>query len=180
MKMSRHNLCVKNFHEDGSFTGYASVFDMVDLHTEQVAPGAFSKSLQRWRSQKQMPKMLWQHDPSTPIGIWQDIREDNYGLFVKGKLLLDIQKGKEAYTLLKSGVVDGLSIGYDVVKARREDQRRILQEVDLHEISLVTFAANPAARVTACKKIPLSFPSLGVLLNRLKSLESTIYSEWAL
>lgn len=180
MEIRRHDLSVKNFEPDGSFSGYASVFNTVDLHTEQVAPGAFTKSLQRWRSQQQMPKMLWQHDPKTPIGIWQDIREDGYGLLVKGKLLLDIQQGREAYTLLKSGVVDGLSIGYDVIKAQRQDQRRILQEIELHEISLVTFAANPAARVTACKQAKVNPYNFGNLLKRLTSLEKIIYSEWAI
>ena len=94
METKEHRLSVKNLEEDGTFTGYASVFGTVDLHQEVVVPGAFNQSLKKWNQRQQMPKMLWQHDPKIPIGVWQDIQEDPYGLFVKGKLLLDIRQGR--------------------------------------------------------------------------------------
>jgi HK97 family phage major capsid protein len=102
-----------------------------------------------------MPKLLWQHDQTRPIGIWHDIYEDDYGLFVKGQLLLDLQQAKEAYALLKAGVIDGLSIGFRPVKTRKSapNQDRYIDEVDLQEISLVTFAANKKAKVTAVKTV---------------------------
>jgi len=108
METKEHRLSVKNLEEDGTFTGYASVFGTVDLHQEVVVPGAFNQSLKKWNQRQQLPKMLWQHDPKIPIGVWQEIKEDPYGLFVKGKLLLDIRQGRDAYALLKSGVVDGV------------------------------------------------------------------------
>ncbi|RZI46576.1 HK97 family phage prohead protease [Candidatus Finniella inopinata] len=153
METKEHRLNIKNLEEDGTFTGYASVFGMVYLHQEVVAPGAFNQSLKKWSQRQQMPKMLWQHDPKIPIGVWLDIQEDPYGLYVKGKLLLDVRHGREAYALLKSGIVDGLSIGYEVVKAQRQSKQRVLETIELFEVSLVTFAANPAAKVTAYKNL---------------------------
>ena len=71
-----------------------------------------------------MPKLLWQHDQTRPIGIWHEIYEDEYGLFVKGQLLLELHQAKEAYALLKAGVIDGLSIGFRPVKTRRGRQNK--------------------------------------------------------
>lgn len=141
-------LILKSHQEDGFFYGYASVFDVVDLHRDSIAKGAFHKCLQ-----KRLPKMLWQHDITKPIGIWHEVYETEQGLFVKGQLLLDIQAGQEAYALLKSGVVDSLSIGFRLVRARKDTKTnaRVLDEVDLQEISLVTFAANQQAKVITVK-----------------------------
>ena len=83
---------------DGSFEGYASVFDVVDLGMDVVAPGAFAKSLARIK-----PKLLWQHDMSHPIGVFDELREDHRGLFIKGRLLKEVQKGAEAIALLRAG-----------------------------------------------------------------------------
>lgn len=144
---------IKSTLEDGWFLGYASVFNIIDNQNEQVAPGAFTKTLHQWQQQNLMPKMLWQHDPKTPIGIWRHIAEDTHGLCVEGQLLLDLQQGKEAYSLLRKGVIDGLSIGFTVTRARKNytTKTRILEEINLYEISLVTFAANPQARILRCK-----------------------------
>ena len=170
METKEHRLSVKNLEEDGTFTGYASVFGTVDLHQEVVVPGAFNQSLKKWNQRQQLPKMLWQHDPKIPIGVWQEIKEDPYGLFVKGKLLLDIRQGREAYALLKSGIVDGLSIGYEVVKAQRQPKQRMLETIELHEVSLVTFEANPAAKVTAYKNLDYRDDEARILV-RLQRLE---------
>ena len=95
-------------------------------------------------------KMLWQHDPAQPIGIWDEVREDATGLWVKGRLLRDVEKGREAAALLAAGAIDGLSIGYRTVKAERDGKgQRLLQELELWEVSLVTFPMLPEARVSA-------------------------------
>lgn len=97
--------------------------------------------------------MLWQHHPSEPIGVWEEIKEDNIGLFVRGRLLTTVQKARETYELMKAGVIDGMSIGYRTIKSLRDDATgfRTLKEVDLWEISLVTFPMLPSATVTSVK-----------------------------
>lgn len=136
---------------DGTFEGYASVFNIVDQGMDVVQPGAFAKSLGSGRQ----VKMLWQHDPQQPIGVWDEIVEDERGLKVKGRILKDVAKGAEAMALLKAGAIDGMSIGYRTVDAIREgaDRVRKLVEVDLFEVSLVTFPMLPAATVTDVKSI---------------------------
>lgn len=143
-------LRLESLEEEGCFSGYASVFECVDQQKDRVLPGAFQKSL---KDPEQMPKMLWQHNVQEPIGIWRVVREDTRGLYVEGQLLLDLQRGREAYTLLKKGVVTGLSIGCQVVEASycQSEKVRELKEVSLMEISLVTFAANAHAKVLAVK-----------------------------
>ena len=94
-------------------------------------------------------KFLWQHDPSRPIGVWDEVYEDAYGLFVKGRLLEEIPQGHEALALVKAGAIDGLSIGYRTIRSSKSDQgSRLLEEVDLWEVSLVTFPMLGDARVT--------------------------------
>ena len=104
-------LSVKSIEADGSFSGYASVFDILDSQGEEVARGAFDASLKNWRQSGKMPKFLWQHDCRKPIGLWHEIREDHYGLFVKGQLLLDIAQGREAYSLLKMALLMASPLG---------------------------------------------------------------------
>jgi HK97 family phage prohead protease len=92
--------------------------------------------------------MLWQHDPAQPIGIWDELREDDRGLWVKGRILTDVEKGREAAALIAAGAIDGLSIGYRTVKSTKTNQgQRLLTEVELWEVSLVTFPMLPEARV---------------------------------
>lgn len=139
---------LKSHDVTGVFKGYASVFNHLDHQGDRVLKGAFSRSLQNWQRKKQMPKMLWQHDPTKPIGQWLKIVEDQKGLYVEGKLLLDLQLGREAYTLVQAGVVNSLSIGYQVEEAKTTPSgERHLVKVTLQEISLVTFAANSEACV---------------------------------
>ena len=64
--------------------------------------------------------MLWQHDPTQPIGVWDEVREDATGLWVKGRILTEVEKGREAAALLAAGAIDGLSIGYRTVRAERD------------------------------------------------------------
>ena len=146
----------------------------MDHHGDQVMPGAFTKSLKQLSRSQQKPKMLWHHDSRYPIGIWHDIREDSKGLFVKGQLLLDIQQGRETYALMQAGVLDGLSIGFRPLKSRRHPslKGRILEEIDLYEISLVTFASNPEAKITHLKSSwEKTEPDL---LNSLQELYKTL------
>ncbi len=135
---------------DGVFEGYASVFGVVDQGMDVVERGAFRKSL---GSRK--VKMLWQHDMSQPIGVWDDIYEDERGLFVRGRLLKEVEKGREAMALLRAGAIDSMSIGYRTMEAIPEGDGRVrkLMEVDLFEISLVTFPMLPDAKVTNVKSI---------------------------
>ena len=143
---------IKAVSEDGLFSGYGSVFGVIDSYQEVVAPGAFTKSLQR-----RTPSLLWQHRSSEPIGVYTSIREDQTGLYVEGKLALKTARGAEAYELLKMGAISGLSIGF-LVKLfeyinNGEEKVRRLTEIDLWEVSLVTFPANESARVSGVKSI---------------------------
>jgi len=146
-------LAVKSLGADGLFVGYASVFDNVDSYNEVVAKGAFARTLAQWKAKNAAPAMLWMHDPNCPIGLWLTLGEDQNGLVVQGRLALSTQKGREAYELLKMKALTGLSIGYRVVESKIDTKRkaRILTDVELFEISLVTFPANDAARVSAVK-----------------------------
>jgi hypothetical protein len=154
--ITQHLACalqVKALGGNGLFAGYASVFGKTDLQNEIVAPGAFARSLKSWRQQNRLPAMLWMHDPTLPIGLWVSVSEDASGLAVEGRLALRTQKGAEAYELLKLGALTGLSIGYRVISSRVDAKKkaRVLTDVDLFEISLVTFPANEAARVSEVK-----------------------------
>lgn len=142
-------LTVKKFQDEGRFCGYASLFEKIDSQGDRVRQGAFEAGLKK----NAVPKMLWQHNVTEPIGQWNLIREDQKGLYVEGQLLLDLQKGREVYSLLKKGILDGLSIGCTVKQAQycEKDGTRDLQEIDLLEISLVTFPANSEAKVTSVK-----------------------------
>ena len=93
--------------------------------------------------------MLWQHDPARPIGVWDEVREDACGLYVKGRLLADVAQGREALALVEAGAIDGLSIGYRTKRAIKDGGARRLLEVELWEVSLVTFPMLPEARVAA-------------------------------
>jgi len=95
-------------------------------------------------------KMLWQHDPSQPIGVWDEVHEDARGLYVKGRILTDVTRGREAAALLAAGAIDGLSIGYRTLRSQRDGKgQRLLAELELWEVSLVTFPMLPEARVSA-------------------------------
>lgn len=142
---------LKNLQDTGTFSGYASIYNIHDTQQDIVKPGAFDRTLKDHTAQGRWPKMLWQHDPAQPIGLWTNMRSDAQGLLVEGRLFLNLQKGHEAYTLLKEGVVDGLSIGYATARSHRQGKHRILEDVTLYEISLVTFPANESARILHVK-----------------------------
>jgi len=152
-KTSHFPLDLKMIEENGAFSGYASVFNIEDNHNDIIISGAFSNSLQkngRWKD----IKLLWQHRSDEPIGIFTKMVEDEHGLYVEGKLLLDVQRAKEAYTLLRSGIIKGLSIGFIVKKYDHDESgARVIFEAELWEISLVTFPANEAAQISVVKSM---------------------------
>lgn len=128
--------------------GYASLFGQADQGGDIVLPGAYGASLARLRAEGGSVKMLWQHDPGAPIGVWDEIREDGRGLKVRGRLLPEVARAREAAALIGAGAIDGLSIGYRTVRSGRDSQgRRQLAELDLWEVSLVTFPMLRKARV---------------------------------
>lgn len=134
--------------EGAVIEGYASRFGLPDQGGDIVAKGAFGASLARLAAKGDKVRMLWQHDPTKPIGVWDEIREDETGLWVKGRLLSEVALAREAATLIDAGAIDGLSIGYRTVRAEKDQKgRRVLTEVELWEVSLVTFPMLPEAKL---------------------------------
>lgn len=136
----------------GVFVGYASLFGRRDSQGDIVLPGAFARSLRR--RQPRDVRLLFQHDPAEPVGTWLEMRETEKGLYVEGRLDTNVQRGRELLSLLESGGLDGLSIGFRTVTARRDraSGSRLLVEVDLWEISLVTFPMLAGARVSEVRR----------------------------
>lgn len=139
----------RNPGEGARISGYASVFGIPDEAHDVVVRGAFRRSLKE-RGAAGI-RMLWQHDPGKPIGIWDEAHEDRLGLRLAGRLLTATAAGREAALLVAAGALDGLSIGFRARSARRDPasgMRRIF-DIDLWEVSLVTFPLHPAARLDA-------------------------------
>lgn len=159
-----------------NFSGYASIFHIIDNHNDIIMPGAFAKTLLK----KRKVKLLWQHKSDEPIGYITLLKEDAKGLYVEGKILLELRKGREAYSLLKAGAINGLSIGYRVVKSNldRVKNARIINEIELFEISVVTFPANENSQITDVK-----FGDLGnfvVAIERAKkAILPQLQSSWS-
>lgn len=144
------NLELKELSAEGLFSAYASIFDNVDYENDTVIKGAFTKSIA-----EKTPVMLWNHNTAEPIGIWTTVKEDDKGLYVEGKLLInEVARAKEVYSLLKEGAVSGLSIGYSVNDYSYDEKGiRQLKDVTLHEISLVSIPCNDEARIISVKSI---------------------------
>jgi uncharacterized protein len=142
---------LKTLEENGVFAGYASVFNVVDSQNDVVTSGAFTASIRHRTSEI---KLLWQHDLREPIGVIEALYEDERGLYIRGRLLInEVARAKEAYHLLQRGVVKGLSIGYTPRRWSIDPNTKIrhIAQLDLWEISLVTFPANEAAQITVVK-----------------------------
>lgn len=130
--------------------GYASLFGAADQGGDVVERGAYGRWLADLAARGGRVAMLWQHDARAPIGVWDEMRENDRGLYVRGRLVLETRRGAEAAALVAAGAIDGLSIGYRTRKAGRDRQgRRLLQDVELWEVSLVTFPMLLDARVGA-------------------------------
>ncbi|MCV9908834.1 HK97 family phage prohead protease [Brucella sp. HL-2] len=151
LETKRASLALEEVEIDGSFSGYASVFGLPDLGNDVIEKGAFAKSLSSRKSSG--VRMLWQHDAAEPIGVWTDIREDARGLYVEGRLAKGVARAREALELMRAGGLDGLSIGFRTVKARKDGRTglRHIVEADLWEISVVTFPMLPQARINNLK-----------------------------
>lgn len=142
-------------NDDGerSFTGYGSTFTNVDHVGDIVKAGAFAKSLDLHRTNGTMPAMLIHHDLNRPIGVWKSMIEDSHGLLVEGKLTKGVRDADEAYALLKDGALHSMSIGYRVINEEYDRKTGVntLNEISLHELSLVTLPANAAAVISSVK-----------------------------
>jgi len=175
--------------DEGIFTGYASVYNVVDSYGTVWLPGCFTASLDAHRAAGTRPKGLWQHMAEWPILTWQAFEDDDYGLRCKGQLLLDLEKGKECYTLMKAGEIDGLSVGFDAIDVidvtpesaaeefgldldpafvREDGTFGLFTRVDLWEVSPVTFNSVPGALVDDVRKLPTppGYSELAAALSR--------------
>ncbi len=143
-------LKLKSVSDSGEFEGYGSVFGVKDSYDDIVMPGAFAGSLSSWSEKGALPAMLWQHRMDEPIGIYTEMKEDDVGLWLKGRLLIDDDPlARRAHAHMKAGSITGLSVGY-MLKDWEYDRAKeafLLKEVDLWEVSLVTFPANDEARI---------------------------------
>jgi len=146
---------IKSTADDGTFTGYASVFDVVDSYQEVVIAGAFKASLAATKDKGRSLPVLWQHRSGEPIGVWDSLKEDDHGLLGKGALWLDdAPYAKLAYRGMKTKSITGISIGYYIVDSNYNEKTgiRTLKEVDLVECSIVTVPSNDDARIETIKK----------------------------
>ena len=146
----------KMVDDEGGFEGYGAIFNIMDSGNDIILPGAFAKSLREIPATK--VRMLWNHSPDEVIGKFTEMREDTKGLWCKGALNLETQRGKEVHSNLKFGAVEGLSIGYRTIRRELDSDEgvRKLIELSLWEISVVTFPMHGGAGVTAVKhgKLP--------------------------
>ncbi len=153
MKYKHLDFQIKAVKDDGFFSGYASVFDVVDSYGDIVRKGAFLRSIDDFKEKGKMPPVLWQHRPDSPIGVYTDMKEDDKGLYVEGNLLInDVPQAKATHALLKAGAINGLSIGYRVNDGKwGENDHYELLDLKLFEVSVVTFPANEESQVDVVK-----------------------------
>ncbi|TIO52990.1 MAG: HK97 family phage prohead protease [Mesorhizobium sp.] len=154
IKVRDFDLSIKAVADDGFFSGYGSVFGVVDTYNEVVAPGAFAATLTDRKARNRPVPILWQHRSDSPLGTYSKVEEDDKGLYVEGRLLTaDVAKAREAHALMKAGAVTGLSIGFWLRESSYDEKTgvRTLTRVDLEEVSIVTMPANDDARIDAIK-----------------------------
>lgn len=154
LKTKQISFDVKAIEEDGTFSGYCSVFDVEDSYGDVVKAGAYAETIKEWAEKGKMPPVLWQHARGDVLGVWTKLVEDEKGLYGEGQLLIkDVAKAREAHALMKHGAIDGLSIGYRVRKWSYNEEDGVLEllDIDLKEISIVTFPANEVSLVDNVK-----------------------------
>ena len=160
--------------DDNKFEGYASYFNNIDSYDDIIERGAFKKTISENRGRI---KVLWQHDAAEPIGIPEEMVEDDNGLYVRAKISMT-DTGKKAMTLIKDGVITEMSIGYDVMKDdyKMMGNRRVrmLKEVRLWEFSPVTFAANDKAKIMKMRSLleNVKYDNMDSVLKYIKSLDN--------
>lgn len=155
LKHRDFSLEVKALKSGGLFSGHASLFDEVDSYDEKVARGAFTDTLAEYAAKGRALPVLWQHRTDEPIGVYERVEEDAKGLFVEGRLLVDeVERAREAYSLLKAKAVSGLSIGFYTRESSYDEKEhvRTLTKLDLVEISIVTVPALDSARISDVKQ----------------------------
>lgn len=174
MKFLTSHIEIKSLEENGDISGYASVFNVRDGYNDVTLRGAFAKAVSNFNKGIR-PKLLWQHDATVPIGVIEEMYEDDHGLFIKCKLLLEISKAKEVYALLKNGAIDGFSIGYKINDSYFCNGLRYLTDINLVEISVVTFPACKEAVVKDVKsEEQLALVPASTCVNLIKTMSNTI------
>lgn len=154
MNKRSFNLEIKAVQDDGFFSGYGAVFGNLDWYNDIILPGAFKQTLNDWTAKGKYPPVLWNHSTNEPIGVYTKMVEDEKGLYVEGKLLInDVARAKSTHALLKAGAIDGMSIGYRTIKSSHNESTDIreLIQLGLDEISIVTMPANEKSTVTSVK-----------------------------
>jgi HK97 family phage prohead protease len=169
------NLCtIKSVSNDGFvFNGYASVFDYLDSHNEIMIKGAFLRSIHRHNEGSSRVKLLWQHDTQKPIGVINQISEDDKGLFIAVTLNNLVNQGREVAALVKQKAIDSFSVGFDIEKYRVNSfGQKEITDVDLWEVSVVTFPANQEAKIQNICSRSLLEHGAGQVLRQLNSVLS--------
>ncbi len=153
--------------EVGVIEGYGSVFGNLDYYNDIIKLGAFAKTI----TEKAAFPILADHDSDRPIGMTTSLKEDHHGLSMVAEINLEVQDGREKYSLLKQGAINGLSIGFQILKEEVDKAANIrtITEIRLWEISVVTFPANPAAEVTDVRNISDSHVMAQLSLDRAKA-----------
>jgi HK97 family phage prohead protease len=170
LERKRITLKIRSVDDTGSFTGLGAVYGNVDLGGDQIMPGAFTRTL---AAGKQFP-LLWQHDPSDPIGTAQ-VTDSREGLLVQGKLLLQDPTAQKAYLFLKSGVIRGLSIGFETLQSSMDGDVRQLKELLLWEFSIVTFPMNESAQISSVKSLSVSDDEVQMHLKAISRHQKAIH-----
>lgn len=144
---------IKLMDDKGTIEGYLNNFDVVDYASDMTLKGAFKNTLDKIKDSGIKLPMLWNHKADEPIGAWDELYEDNKGLYGKGRINLEVERGKEIYSLMKMGAISGFSIGYWELDAEYDRNKNInyLKELELFETSVVTFPCNPESRVESVK-----------------------------
>lgn len=160
----------------GEFSGYAVIWGERNGHGEIVRRGAFTASLEQHRAAGTRPVMLWSHDPHVIIGVWTEVREDDKGLFVRGKLITSTTRGREAHELLKAEALNGLSIGFRVLKGgeTRQSGVRVLTGIDVREISLVGMPSAGNARITSVRSSGHSAKSVEAFIQSCRKAKTAL------
>ena len=160
---------------ENEIEGYAAYFGNIDSYGDIIEQGAFSKTL---KENAGRVKVLWQHNTNEPIGKPVQMEQDSKGLYIKAKIsMTDV--GRKAMELMRDGVIDEMSIGYDIIKDEYKGKNRMLKELRLWEFSPVTFAANEKARITSAKSLSellhdVKHADIGEIKNAIQKLNELV------
>lgn len=168
-KFSNSTTANINF-EGHRIKGYASIFSVVDSHNDDINKGSFQESIARHKAEGKV-KFLWQHNHEEPIGVIEELYEDDIGLAIVGSINKNTQRGREVIALINQGAVSGLSIGFKVEDFfYKENGVRNIKKVNLWEISIVTFPANKQAQINSKSQQLIDDAAREVLLAILETV----------